>query len=175
MFKLLERSLTNWEIGKLVEEIKKTPNITGYSPNEWRKFRKVLVAENQEHQMMGICFNDYFHQDWVKLDVLFVLEEFRGLGLGKQLFQQSVKTALSNHKNVYTASRNTSIIKMMKQRNFLMFDTLFKLPEPYKQYEVDFALHHAKWIMNFYRLKERLRKKIIYNCQVPFIYGIKSY
>lgn len=64
---------------------------------------------------------------------------------------------------------------MMKQLNFILFDTLYVLPQPFKKYELDFLLRGIKWITSFYRMKELSRKYLKYKDKRKFVYGIKSY
>lgn len=174
MFTIVERYLECYEIEQIIKEIRCTPNITGYSVREWQSFPPILVAENQQQEMMGICFNDDFHPDWTKLDVLLVLERFRGRGIGKKLFCYSVEQTLNKGRKLYTASRNPILIKLMQELDFLIFDDIFHLPEPYRKYQAIFNFHNLKWAMSTYRVKEFVRKQLVYPSQPPFIYGIKA-
>ena len=175
MFRLIERVLSDEEIGKLVKGIALTPNITGYSFWEWKQMGKVWVAEEEHGKMMGICLCHSLGREGCILDVLFVLEEFRGLGVGKGLFEHLINLAFSNQRFVYTASREQVVIRMMEKMDFLLFNTLYKLPESYRQYEWALAWYHFRWMVSIYRMSEISRKQKVYNCNEPFIYGIKCY
>ena len=52
-----------------------------------------------------------------------------------ELFKEACRQILSRKRNVYTSSRNPVVIKMMKQLNFILFDTLYVLPQPFKKYK----------------------------------------
>jgi GNAT superfamily N-acetyltransferase len=174
-FKIVQRSLTYTEAKLLVSEIKATPNITGYSINEWLNFKNILVAEVNNQELIGICYNNEFSDNWVKIDVLYVMPEFRNQGIGGKLFYESITLSNKKSKNVYTVTRNPIVINLMKKCDFLIFENIFNLPYPYKQYQCDFNFHNIKWFINFYRIKEMIRKKIIYKSVEPFLYGIKPY
>jgi len=55
MFKINSRKLTEQEATLLVENIKLITEITGYSLKEWLTFESVLVAEDREENMLGVC------------------------------------------------------------------------------------------------------------------------
>ena len=175
MFKINSRKLKQQEAILLVEKIKLITDITGYSLKEWLTFEEVLIAEDREGTMLGVCFAYDFSSNWSFISVLFVLEEFRGKGVGKQLFDQTCRRILSRKRNVYTSSRNPIVIKMMTKLSFILFNTLYMLPQSFKTYEFDFFLRTMKWIMSFYRIKELLRKDIKYKDKRKFVYGIKPY
>lgn len=173
MYQLIQRGLQKNEATLLVEQIKQTPNITGYSFQEWMNFEDILVAENRKKQLIGVCLYYQFSKQWTFISVLFVFNQFRGNGIGKALFYQACQNINNNQKNIYIASRNPIIIKMMKDLNFIIFDSLITLPKPYKKNELIFALRTLKWIINYYRIKEFVRKSIIYKEKNKFVYGIK--
>ena len=175
MFKINSRKLTQQEAILLVENIKLITEITGYSLKEWLTFEDVLIAEDREENMLGVCLAYDFSSNWSFISILFVLEKFRGKGIGQQLFKEACRKILSRKRNVYTSSRNPVVIKMMKQLNFILFDTLYVLPQPFKKYKFDFLLRGIKWITSFYRMKELSRKYLKYKDKRKFVYGIKSY
>ena len=175
MFKLSKKNLLEREALLLVEQIKRTSNITGYSLKEWLKFKDILVATDELGNLAGLCLYYDFSDAWTFISVLFVLDKFRNQGIGKQLFYTACNDIMKNRKrNIYTSSRNPIVIKMMKDLHFTIFETLLKLPEPYKKYEVKFMIRSLKWVMNFYRIKEITRKLLVYNSSKSFLYGIKD-
>jgi GNAT superfamily N-acetyltransferase len=173
MFQLVERRLNKSEANLLVNQIKLTPNITGYSLKEWLTFDSVIVAEDEE-EMVGVCLYYNFSKNWTFISVLFVLDNFRGKGIGKQLFFRACENIIKLKRNIYTSSREPIVINMMRQLDFEIFDTLFLLPEKYEKYEFVFFLRALKWLFSLYRLKEVYRKAIRFGKQESFVYGIKS-
>lgn len=174
MFRFVRRNLQSHEAQTIVDEIKITPNITGYSLREWLSFKEILVAEDETGKMLGVCLYYDFHQNWSFISALIVLKPFRGMGIGKNLFERACDNILGNSKNIYTASKNPIVIKMMNNMDFILFDSFFKLPKDYKKYQLTFTLRLINWIFSGYRLKESIRKAKLYGVRADFIYGIKS-
>ncbi|MEA5569273.1 GNAT family N-acetyltransferase [Anabaena sp. UHCC 0399] len=172
MIKICKRKITQSEAELLIREIKLTPNIIGYSLTEWMDAEHIIVAENEDGKMLGVCLNYDFHEHWSKIAALFVFEEFRGKGIGKLLFYEAYKDAEIRHKNVYTISANRMVIKMMEDLNFLLFHSLLDLPTIVSQYRFNFYWHSLGWVVNFYRIKEIIRKSIVYTEHINFVYGI---
>ncbi|MBE9007409.1 GNAT family N-acetyltransferase [Fortiea sp. LEGE XX443] len=174
MFRISKRKVTKPEARLLVRQIKLTPNIMGYSLTEWMTAEHIMVAEDENGSFVGACLSYDFHEDWNKIAALFVLKEFRGMGLGRSLFDKSCEDALKRRKNLYTISANKIVIKMMQDLDFVTFDSLAHLPKSANnKYKFVFYSHHLKWIANFYRLQEIARKTILYKSQKKFVYGVK--
>lgn len=170
MFQIVNRKINESEANLLIREIKQTPNIMGYSLREWMTSEYVMVAEDENGEIAGACLNYDFHKNWHKIAALFVLKEFRGLGLGKSLFYNSYNNAVERGKNVYTISANPVVIKMMEDLGFLTFENLHSFPD---KYEWKFRLHTMQWVLNLYRIKEICRKRKVYGVEKNFLYGIK--
>ncbi|MBW4632632.1 MAG: GNAT family N-acetyltransferase [Iphinoe sp. HA4291-MV1] len=173
MFKIVKRLLKEEEAKLVIKEIKLTPNIIGYSFREWMAAKNIMVAEDEDGKIAGVCLNYDFDQYWTKIAALFVLEKFRGKGLGKLMFLASFKDAIEREKNVYTISANPIVIKIMEELEFDTFKNILNFPKPYKKYKFVFYLHTIKWLMNCYRINEIIRKKLAYNFKEPFVYGLK--
>lgn len=176
MSTIVQRVLTETEAELIVNKIKSSPNITGYSFSEWLEFTRenLLIAENEKGEMIGVCCYYDFSPKWSYLAVLYVFEEYRGEGIGKKLFYQACANILESKKSIYISTRTPAVIKMMNDLGFTTFDTLLTLPEPFKEYELDFLIRGARWVLNSYRLKEIIRKALIFQNQPGFLYGIKS-
>jgi GNAT superfamily N-acetyltransferase len=162
-FLIKNRQLKSHEIDLVINAIKRTPNITGYTKKEWEKFGRVFVAEvNME--FAGVAVNVSISDEWEELAVLLVLEKFRGQGIGKALFNVALEDIKTKHKNAYTTSRNPIVLKLMKENGF-KFLSLSKLPLP-------ITLFNLKFICSFYRLSEFLRKQKAFPKQEAFKYGV---
>jgi GNAT superfamily N-acetyltransferase len=173
MFKISKRKVTKAEAELLVRQIKLTPNIMGYSLTEWMSAEYISVAEDENGKMLGVCLNYDFHANWHKIAALFVMEEYRGMGLGKMLFYESYQDAIIRGKKIYTMSINEIVIKMMQDLDFLTFNSLLQMPRITNGDKLIFYSHSLVWLMNFYRIKEIIRKTIVYNHHKTFVYGIK--
>lgn len=175
MPKITKRQIKESEAKLLIEQIKFTPKIIGYTLKEWLNADHVLIAEDDNGQLLGACMNYDISQDWTKIAALYVLEEFRNQGIGKALFYQSVEDAITRQKNIYTISSNPIVINCMNQLEFTTFNSFLNFPKAYKNEQTAFYLHTLQWLTNPYRIQEIIRKQIIYREQEPFIYGLKSY
>lgn len=89
------------------------------------------------------------------------------------LFYESFNDAQKSSKNVYTISSNPIIIKMMDDLGFVKFENFFKLTQTYQNHRSLFCWHTAQWIMSSYRIREIIRKSIIYQRVGNFVFGIK--
>jgi GNAT superfamily N-acetyltransferase len=126
-------------------------------------------------KMLGACLNYDFTEQWTKIAALYVLEEFRNQGIGKSLFYESYNDAMQRNKNIYTISRNPTVINIMNELEFSTFNSLFNFPDLFKQDRLDFYTHSLQWLSSSYRIKEIIRKQIAFPSQQDFIYGLKSY
>jgi GNAT superfamily N-acetyltransferase len=172
--KINKRKIEVSEAELIVEKIKSTPNIVGYTTDEWLKGEHIIIAEDDRGQLLGACFNYDFAKNWTKIAALYVLEEFRGRGIGKKLFYSSFDDAIQRDKNVYTISRNPTVIKIMNELEFTLFDSFFKFPDRFKLDRLDFYIHSSQWLASPYRIQEIVRKQIAFPSQQDFIYGVKS-
>lgn len=164
---ITKRNISLPEAELLIEKIKSTPNIVGYTVAEWSNCGRVIVAEDDRGQLLGACLNYDFAKNWTKIAALYVLEEYRGRGIGKALFYAAFDDAIHSGKNVYTISRNPIVIEMMNKLEFTTFDRFFNLPD-----RLDFYIHSLQWLASPYRIKEIIRKQIAFPARKKFIYGI---
>jgi GNAT superfamily N-acetyltransferase len=93
------------------------------------------------------------------------MPQYRGKGIGKELFIQAPSDIILNKLHAYTASRNSIVIGFMKNNGFT-FLPLRKLPPP-------ISLLNSKFVISWYRLKEFVRKGMYRRALPGFEYGIK--
>ncbi len=175
MSNIVKRKVNELEAALLIEQIKSTPNIVGYTMKEWLKCEHIMVAEDDRGQLLGACLNYDFAKNWTKIAALYVFEEFRGRGIGTALFDRSFNDAIDRHQHVYTISRNPIVIKKMNELNFTTFNSLLNFPDRFKSDRLDFYAHSLQWLSSTYRIQEIVRKQIAFPAQQDFIYGIKSW
>ncbi len=173
IFRIIQRQISEAEAKLLIQRIKKTPYIMGYTLKEWLTAKNIMVAEDENGNLTGVCLNYNLHQKWHKIAALFVLEEFRGRGIAKSLFYASVEKALERQNHIYANSANPIVIKMMNDLSFLQFENLANFPIEYSEDKWFIYSHSLKWLFNSYRVREIIRKKLVYGLKEPFVYGIK--
>jgi len=172
-YSIIKRKLKDTEIKILVQEIKNTPNISAYSKLEWQNCENLFVAENADGQMIGACLNDDFFSKWTEIAALFVLEEYRNLGIGKKLFIKSLEDSIDRRRNILVMSGNPFVVKMMKEQGLTIFNSLKKLPRPFNKYAVVLNyFYEIRWFLNWYRIVEIIRKKLIFRSKSKYTYGL---
>jgi len=173
-YKIIKRKLNENEIALMVAEIKKTPHISAYSKLEWKNCQNLFVAQNDEGEMLGACLNDDFQKSWTEIAALFVLENYRGVGIGKELFKMSLIDIIARKRNVLAMSNNPFVVKMMKEYRLETFDSLENLPDPYRQHSFILnSFYEIRWFLNWYRITEIIRKKFVFGAKAKFTYGLK--
>jgi GNAT superfamily N-acetyltransferase len=159
---------------KLIKAIKNTNKISAYSKSEWLNCKNIYLAYNQKGDLLGACLNDDFSKDWTEIAVIYVFEEYRGMGVGKALFMASLDDGIKRKRNLMVMSNNPKTITMMKHSNLEIYKSLKKLPEKYKKH--NFVLnfwYELRWLCNFYRITEIIRKRIVYGKKKKMLYALR--
>lgn len=162
---ILKRPLTDQEIDLVFKEIKTTPNITGYTKNEWKGFQDIFVAE-KDGKLIGLSLLKVLDEDWSELAALYILPTFRHKGIGRRLFYKSIEYLKTKNKNIYTVSRNPLVIDLMRTNQFKIIG-FSSLPRAIK-------VHIFKHSMSFYRFKEYIRKVFVYKSKDKWVYSIRT-
>lgn len=167
------RKLTRDEALILIEGIKNTPNITAYTLRQWLRCKHVVVATNREGRIMGAVMNDDFTKHWTEIAVVFVLEEFRRQGLGREIFEIAHAFNIRRNKNILMMSREPNVTRMMEELGFELHEGFHYFSN---MSQIDsFILRYYYEIrakLSLFRLREVARKKKIYGVCDPFMYGI---
>jgi len=164
---ITKRVLTDSEITLLINEIKTTPNIIGFTAKEWRSFGQYYVAI-VDGKLAGICLATSINRQWSELTMLYVLTKYRRLGIGRKLFNIAWEELRKNHQNIYCVSRSEAVLNMMKEKQ-MKFVSIFSLPWALKADIIFYALK------SIYRIKEFFRKLVAFPGSLAWHYGIKKY
>ena len=160
-----QRKLKKGEIDLLLDEISKTPFMIGYSKRELQKFPDVFVAEFKG-KFAGTCANIGMGSNWLEVGPILVLEKFRGLKIGKQLFEIAFDVAVLESKNIYMVSRNPIVKKWMQERKMILANHVFNLPFP-------IIWHDIIMFFSLFRIIEFFRKSFLYRHKPEYVYGYK--
>ena len=172
--KIVKRKLNGKEAKLLVTAIKNSPDISGYTVREWVNCSNVFVAEDREGKTLGACMNDDFAKGWTEIAVLFVFEQHRERGIGRAFLNLSLEDARKRNKNVMMLSRNDIVTRMMLESGLKIISNRAELPGYLKKHKLTLTLYYdTRWLMNFYRIFEIIRKKVAFGVRQPFIYGFK--
>ena len=165
--KIIHRPLTHDEALRLHRELKTTPNILGYTVRELERLSDVQVAE-VAGEFAGMCFSVDLAQGWTDIAALYVLPDFRGAGVGADLFHAAWERAQERRRHVYVLSRNPQVVGWMRELGMTVDGKLWRAPLAVHWY---MQRHMASW----YRGVESVRKgREIGRCP-PLLQGIKRY
>ena len=145
-------------------EIKKSPDITGYSLRELLSLKNVFKAYSSGN-FAGACANFNFGHNWTELSAYVVLPKFRRQGIGRLLFRSALKDATSREKNIYIVSRNPAMKKIIAGNGIKIVESFWQLPTAVK-------INSLKFAISWYRAAEFLRK-LPMKKSGKFIFGIK--
>ena len=165
--RIAKRALTKEEITQLIDGIRSTPNITGFTAKELNAFGQPWTAEISG-RLVGVAYVTAIGRHWSDLALLFVWPEFRGRGVGGALFEAAWQEMVANHKNIYIVSRAEPVLKLMRAKT-MRFVGLIDLPWPVKWDVIFYALN------NPYRIKEFVRKLIAFPGSPAYHYAIKPF
>jgi ribosomal protein S18 acetylase RimI-like enzyme len=156
----------------LVEEIKivqnfiyNTPNIIFYSHRELLNFSQnnILKAYSDGQFVGWSIIKSLMFGRFQEIAVLGVIEGFENQGIGKQLFDKSCEIINDSKKSIYVVSRNSTVINFLVKAKFAEV----KLPP------LDIIIDNFLYILSFGRIKESLRKYLVYKNQSKFRFYIR--
>lgn len=131
------------------------------------QFSDVWVAESEE-TFVGACLSVDLPLGWTEIAVLYVLEEFRNKGIGKELFDRGWQSAEERRRNIYVISRNPSVLKLMNDRGMRVKKNLLCAP-------VAVHLYNLKYMASVYRIVEAVRKISMSRGKLPFCFGVRIF
>lgn len=173
-FLVVKKKISKKDAKKLIKAIKKTNKISAYSLSEWINCNNVFAAYDSKGELLGACLNDDFSKDWTEIAALIVFQKYRGMGIGRKLFDASFYDSVNRGRDIMIMSNNPSTIHMMKKVDFEIYKSLEKLPEKYIRHRFTLNFwYELRWNLNFYRIFERIRKKIVFGKKPKMIYGLR--
>ena len=167
MSPLVLRSLTPQEARTLHEELKTTPNILGYTVRELLGFQEAFVAE-AAGVFAGVCLSKDLRFGWTDIAALYVLPEFRGRGLGTELYQAAWRRAEERRRHIITLSRSPTVVSLMERSGMAVSPSMRRAP---------FAMHLYMQchMTSLYRTREALRKFRAMRDAPPLRCGVKRF
>jgi len=155
-----KRNLTIREADIISKEIQLTNNIIGYKTGELTGFKDTFIAVDGKELIGIITYVEL--NNWVDLKILIILNEYRGKGYGKEIFDYSFGQMQDLNKSFYTVTRNPIIVGLLKEKGFRKTN-LLKLP-------ISVILHQTKMLFSVYRIREYFRKMSAINSGEKFRY-----
>ena len=164
---LVHRPLKESEAAVLHDELKTTPNILGYTVREIMAFEDVLVTE-VDGKFAAACVSKDLLFGWTDIAVLYVLPDFRGSGLGTDLYSAAWQRASRRARHIFTLSRSPQVIHLMKRFGMEISGSMWRAP-------LAVHLHMNGHMMSLYRLREAIRKSGQIRSSVPMVCGVKRH
>lgn len=164
---LVHRPLKESEASALHRELKTTPNILGYTVREILAFEDVLVAE-VDGKFAAVCVSKDLLFGWTDVAVLYVLPDFRGSGLGTELYTAAWQSASQRARHIFTLSRSPQVIHLMKRFGMEISGAMWRAP-------LAVHLHMNGHMMSLYRIREAIRKSGQISRSAPMVCGVKRY
>ncbi|HEY1074175.1 MAG TPA: GNAT family N-acetyltransferase [Patescibacteria group bacterium] len=161
------RALHKKEASLVSKKLRETPYITGYMPDELVCLDNSNIAE-VDGRFAGVCITKDISSRWSEIAMMYVLPEFRNQGIGTTLFDQAFQSIRYKKRHLYCVSRNKSVIKLLHSQGFVFRSRIWQLPLPV-------ILHIIRFSLNFYRVKEFVRKLFAFQKQDPFVYALLPY
>lgn len=163
---LTHRLLTHTESALLHIELKTTPNILGYTIEELNGFRDVIVAE-VGGCFAGVCISKDLLFRWTDIAVLYILPEFRGQGLARELYTFAWNKAVSRDRHIFTLSCSPEVVHFMQDFGMKTTKSFWKMP-------LAVHLYMNRHMMSRYRISESIRKSRIMKRTMPLTGGTKK-
>ena len=180
--KIIKAKFTRTEVKIVQKEIRKSPDITGYSLRELLVFKNIFKAY-LGGEFTGGCIGFDFPPrlpsglrpaetdgetgggNWTEPSGFLVLPKFRGQGIGKLLYKFAYDEAVNRRRNIYIVSRNPAMQKIMRGSNLTIITKFRQLPQVIRLHSLGFAI-------SWYRLFEAIRKSVMKKSG-GFIFGIR--
>lgn len=160
---ILHRRLEPEEARQIHIELKETPNILGYTAPELLRLKDVHVAM-VGGRFAGATWSRDMAFGWTEIAVVFVVEEFRGRGVGPRLFEAAWARAEGRNRSVYMLSRNAQVVEWMRSKGMTIDRRFCSAP-------LAVHIHDPLYMASWYRNAEALRKwKSIRQCP-PLVQG----
>ena len=164
-----QRHLSLREAGVVIDEIKKSPKITGYNKVEWTRTKTTFVAEGRGGELSGVCLVDDFHRTWAEIAVVYVLPQYRRAGIGRSLIEAAHASIRQRGKNTLIFFSEPVVRNIVVDLGFKTSSGLTRLSEELKQER--WILRHyypVRWLSNPFRIKEIIRKKFVFDMDLNF-------
>ncbi len=160
------RALSQTEAVLLHDELKTTPNILGYTIPELMRFQNVIVAE-VDARFAGVCISKDLLFNWTDIAVLYILPEFRGRGLARELYTAAWENAILKRRHIFTWSCSPEVVHLMEDFGMTTSKSMFRMP-------LAVHFHMNVHMMSWYRISESIRKGRAMKRVMPLMVGTKK-
>lgn len=155
------RPLYAHEARVFMAEIRGSSCITGYSYREWTGRRDVFVTVDRASQRAVAAMLIHRLPGGVsELAVVFVLEEFRGFGLAKQLIRFGLRTLRGDGRTKIIFYSDDQMHAIVTAAGFTTYPNLADYcAHQWSRRLYYTAMYKPVWLLNTYRIREIARKR----------------
>ncbi|MFC4608491.1 GNAT family N-acetyltransferase [Streptomyces maoxianensis] len=169
-FELQRRPLTRSEAAEIMRHIKDSPDITGYSAAEWTGRRDTFaLVSPKTGKLAGALLVHHLVGRWSEIAVVFLFEEYRGGGLGRQLLQGALRTLKSADRKLLLFFCSPGMGRLSAEAGFdILADEAEFTRGSLRRKLFLSVLYKAQWLCSAYRLREIRRKRREFACSFEF-------
>ncbi|MBT2525919.1 GNAT family N-acetyltransferase [Streptomyces sp. ISL-99] len=168
---LQRRPLTRAEADEVVAQIRRSPKITGYSRSEWRGRRDTFALVRRDGgELVGALLVHHLVGGWAEIAVVFVLEEHRGRGYGRQLLAGALDMMADTGKRLLLFySEGSPMGALARDHGFDIHadEDAFVRGMPGRRIFLKY-IYTFQWLCSFYRIREMRRKRRELDCTFDF-------
>lgn len=168
------RALSADEARLFMAEIRNSSCITGYSFGEWTGRRDVFVTVDRASQRAAAAM--LIHRlpgGLSELAVVFVLEEFRGRGLAKQLVCFGLRTMRGDGRSKIIFYSDDQMHAIATTAGFVTYASLSDYCGHRRSRQLYYtAIYKPFWLLNVYRIREIARKRRELGSHFDFRMGV---
>ncbi|MFF5897118.1 GNAT family N-acetyltransferase [Streptomyces argenteolus] len=170
LYEVRRRPLTRAEADEVMEQIRRSSAITGYSAAEWTGGRDTFVlVHTVTGRLAGALLVHHLLGRWSEIAVVFVLEEHRGRGLGPRMLHDALAGLRAMDRDLLLFFSSDTMGRICAEAGFTLSAS-----------EADFVrgslarafylkvVYKIQWLANTYRLRELRRKRRAYRCSFTF-------
>ncbi|MET9594477.1 GNAT family N-acetyltransferase [Streptomyces sp. NPDC006516] len=170
LYDVLRRPLSTAEADEVMEQIRRSSAITGYSAAEWTGGRDTFVlVDKATGRLAGALLVHHLLGRWSEIAVVFVLEEHRGRGLGRRMLHGALGSLRAMDRDLLLFFSSDTMGRICAEAGFAVSAS-----------EADFVrgslarafhlkvVYKIQWLSNAYRLREMRRKRRAFRCSFEF-------
>ncbi len=164
------RHLTPTEAGRVIDEIRSSATITGYSFDEWTRTRETLVVTDADDgELVAVALAHHLVGGWTELAVLYVLDGHRGRGVGTVLLDESVRHLRASRRRILMFFCDDQMQHLAQRAGFVVHaDEAAFARGSLLRFLFIRSFYKPQWLADAYRRRELRRKRDELSCTFTF-------
>ncbi|GEM_PF-3473416 len=135
-------TLSPAEVEIITAAMQAEPGFTGVDLDEYRSYNPShnITTIRADKELAGLAAHKDFGKNWAEFATLIILSKFRGQGLGKRLWQETLHQL--SYKNIFVISANPIVKNRMALSDNFRQRTFWQLPRTVQGY---FIRQKVRW------------------------------